>query len=297
MPRIESVDFFYLSMPEVEDIGDGSQDALVVRVSAGGCRLGRVRGLAARLDRQLRHADVAQRLPSGRDSVLGQKLDDIARHPGDRRRGRGTQPGRAAGAAHLFGHRDRAVGSAGQAARSAGLVAARRRQGLSEAALCLAPLRRHAAGNAGEGARGRAQGYRAAKFGWGPFGRARSAKTPTSCMRRARGWGRRAGSSSMPARSGWRMWSARHSASRPWWKCGPNGSRSPSSPARCKPISRSRHARGKVKLAGGEGAHNVYMANDMIDMRRPRLRADRCGPHRRHRARPRRVADYARRRA
>lgn len=35
MARIDSVDFFYLSMPEVLDIGDGSQDALVVRVRAG----------------------------------------------------------------------------------------------------------------------------------------------------------------------------------------------------------------------------------------------------------------------
>ena len=34
--RIESVDFFYLSMPEILDIGDGSQDALLVRVRAGG---------------------------------------------------------------------------------------------------------------------------------------------------------------------------------------------------------------------------------------------------------------------
>jgi len=33
---IEAVDFFYLSMPKVEDIGDGSQDALVVRVVADG---------------------------------------------------------------------------------------------------------------------------------------------------------------------------------------------------------------------------------------------------------------------
>ena len=33
--RIESVDFFYLSMPVVQDIGDGSQDALLVRVRAG----------------------------------------------------------------------------------------------------------------------------------------------------------------------------------------------------------------------------------------------------------------------
>lgn len=34
--KIESVDFFYLSMPEVLNIGDGSQDALLVRIRAGG---------------------------------------------------------------------------------------------------------------------------------------------------------------------------------------------------------------------------------------------------------------------
>lgn len=34
--KIEAIDFFYLSMPVVTDAGDGSQDALLVRVSAGG---------------------------------------------------------------------------------------------------------------------------------------------------------------------------------------------------------------------------------------------------------------------
>jgi L-alanine-DL-glutamate epimerase-like enolase superfamily enzyme len=34
--KIESVDFFYLAMPVVTDAGDGSQDALVVRVRSGG---------------------------------------------------------------------------------------------------------------------------------------------------------------------------------------------------------------------------------------------------------------------
>jgi len=34
--KIEAVDFFYLSIPQVLDIGDGSQDALLVRVLAGG---------------------------------------------------------------------------------------------------------------------------------------------------------------------------------------------------------------------------------------------------------------------
>ena len=33
--KIESVDFYYLSIPQVLDIGDGSQDALLVRVRAG----------------------------------------------------------------------------------------------------------------------------------------------------------------------------------------------------------------------------------------------------------------------
>src|SRR5262249_20301207 len=33
--KIESVDFFYLAMPQIRDIVDGSQDALLVRVRAG----------------------------------------------------------------------------------------------------------------------------------------------------------------------------------------------------------------------------------------------------------------------
>src|SRR5260221_14522068 len=33
--KIEAVDFFYLSMPVVRDVGDGSQDALLGRVRAG----------------------------------------------------------------------------------------------------------------------------------------------------------------------------------------------------------------------------------------------------------------------
>jgi L-alanine-DL-glutamate epimerase-like enolase superfamily enzyme len=34
--KIEDVDFFYLAMPEIQDIGDGSQDTLLVRVRADG---------------------------------------------------------------------------------------------------------------------------------------------------------------------------------------------------------------------------------------------------------------------
>ena len=34
--KVEAVDFFYLSMPEITTNADGSQDALIVRVCAGG---------------------------------------------------------------------------------------------------------------------------------------------------------------------------------------------------------------------------------------------------------------------
>jgi L-alanine-DL-glutamate epimerase-like enolase superfamily enzyme len=34
--KIESLEFFYVAMPQIEDIGDGSQDTLLVRVRAGG---------------------------------------------------------------------------------------------------------------------------------------------------------------------------------------------------------------------------------------------------------------------
>ena len=34
--KIESIDFFYLAMPHIRDIGDGSQDALLVRARSGG---------------------------------------------------------------------------------------------------------------------------------------------------------------------------------------------------------------------------------------------------------------------
>ncbi len=34
--KIDCVDFFYVSMPVVTEAADGSQDALLVRVTAGG---------------------------------------------------------------------------------------------------------------------------------------------------------------------------------------------------------------------------------------------------------------------
>lgn len=81
--RIDSVDFFYAAMPEVTLAADGSQDALLVRVTAGGhvgwgeCEASPVTSIAAWLTP--RSHGVCQPVA---DSVLGQQLDspdDIAR--------------------------------------------------------------------------------------------------------------------------------------------------------------------------------------------------------------------------
>jgi L-alanine-DL-glutamate epimerase-like enolase superfamily enzyme len=75
--KIESVDLFYLSMPQVLDIGDGSQDALLVRVRAGGlegwgeCEASPLTSIASYVC-PMSHAACK---PVGA-SVLGQRLHD-----------------------------------------------------------------------------------------------------------------------------------------------------------------------------------------------------------------------------
>ena len=76
--RIEGVDFYYLSMPEVLDIGDGSQDLLLVRLQAGPyvgwgeCEASPLVSIAS-LVCPMSHSACKP----VRDSVLGQTLDDI----------------------------------------------------------------------------------------------------------------------------------------------------------------------------------------------------------------------------
>ena len=77
--RIDAVDFFYLSMPEVTLEGDGSQDALLVRVASGGhvgwgeCEASPLTSIAAAVCPRS-HGACQPVL----DSVLGETLDDIA---------------------------------------------------------------------------------------------------------------------------------------------------------------------------------------------------------------------------
>jgi L-alanine-DL-glutamate epimerase-like enolase superfamily enzyme len=77
--QIEAVDFFYLSMPEVTLEGDGSQDALLARVAAGGevgwgeCEASPLVSIAAAVCPRS-HGACQPVLAS----VLGQRLDGVA---------------------------------------------------------------------------------------------------------------------------------------------------------------------------------------------------------------------------
>ena len=127
--KIDSVDFFYLAMPEVTTAADGSQDALVVRVSAGGhvgwgeCEASPLPSIAAFVC-PMSHG--ACRPVSA--SVLGETLDG----PDDIRRMAATVAYNSMdllqARAHLVGHRDGAVGRARPRARRAVLEAARLRR-------------------------------------------------------------------------------------------------------------------------------------------------------------------------
>src|SRR5215813_2607534 len=88
--RIDAVDYFYLAMREIRDIGDGSQDMLLVRVSAdaeigwGECEASPLTSIAS-LVCPMSHSACK---PVGA-SVIGQQLADpadIARISADVRR-------------------------------------------------------------------------------------------------------------------------------------------------------------------------------------------------------------------
>ena len=119
---IEAVDFFYLSMPVVTDAGDGSQDALVVRVAADGqigwgeCEASPLVSIAAYVTPMSHGA-----CKPVRDVVIGQKLDDAADIARLAASGRVGVHGSAAGRAHILRHRDGAVGYSRPQARRAGI--------------------------------------------------------------------------------------------------------------------------------------------------------------------------------
>jgi L-alanine-DL-glutamate epimerase-like enolase superfamily enzyme len=264
--KIETVDFFYLSMPEVTPEADGSQDALLVRVRAGGhvgwgeceasplvsiaafvcpmshgaCRPVGASVIGAPLNEPADIARIAARVDydsmdllqaphtfSGVETAMWDLLGKAKAEPVYRLLGYGKAYKKTPYASQLFGHSPQET-----------LAAAR---------------------NA------RARGFRAAKFGWGPFGRgapgpdadhlaaAREGIGPDGILLIDAGqiWGEdvAAAAERLPAlEAANAVWLEEPFHTSALEAYGTLAARSP-----------------RVRMAGGEGAHNVSMARHLID--------------------------------
>lgn len=264
--KIDSVDFYYLSMPEVLDIGDGSQDALLVRIAAGDhvgwgeCEASPLVSIAS-LVCPMSHSACKPVIAS----VLGQTIDHVSdiRRIGDLVRANSldllqadhTLSGIDIALWDLLGRRFCApvwklLGYKNCFAKTpyaSVLFGDNANQTLHKAKSIAA------------------QGFRAAKFGWGPFG-LRSVEDDRDQLAAAR---EGLGPDGILLVDAGTVWNANLDAGR----------------ARLKMLKEVRatwleepfvsgalseyHAlsreSGPVGMAGGEGCHNYHMAKHMID--------------------------------
>jgi len=265
--KIESVDIFYLSMPQVLDIGDGSQDALLVRVRASGgyegwgeCEASPLVSIAA-LVCPMSHSACKP----VQDSVLGQRVEtpDDIRRIGDRVRhssldllqAEHTLSGIDVALCDLLGHR-RGV----PAYELLGYRNAYPKTPYASQLFGDTPQQTYEAAK-----KVASKGFRAAKFGWGPFGTG-SVEADVEQLNAAR---EGLGLEGILLVDAGTIWIEDVAAAaerldalksfRAVWLEEPFVSGALDSYRRLAELS------GPVKLAGGEGCHNFYMARQMID--------------------------------
>lgn len=264
--RIDAIDFFYLAMPEVLDIGDGSQDALLVRVTAGNyvgwgeCEAAPLVSIAS-LVCPMSHSACKP----VQASVLGQTLDSPAdiRRIGDLVRANSldllqadhTLSGIDIALWDLLGRRYeepvwKLLGYRQSCAKTpyASVLFGDTPEATSQKARAI-----------------RAQKFRAAKFGWGPFG-VGSVEADEAQLHAAREGLGADGILLVDAGTVWNTDVDRArtrlralKAVRATWLEEPFVS---GALAEYHTLSLES---GAVGLAGGEGCHNVHMARHMID--------------------------------
>lgn len=265
--KIEAVDFFYLSMPEVTDEADGSQDALLVRVAAGGlvgygeCEAAPLPSIAA-FWCPMSHG-ACQPVAA---SVLGRRLDgpaDIAAIAADV----AYKSMDVLQAAHTFSGIEMALWDILGKARGEPvwkLLGYRASHPKTPYASLL--FGDNAQQTLERGRDAMRRGFRAAKFGWGPIGRGSAAQDAEHFFAAREALGpegillvdvgqifiddvERAAQrleALQQARAVWLEEPFHASALQAYGELA----------ARCG---------GGLKLAGGEGAHNFYMAQHLID--------------------------------
>lgn len=294
--RIEAVDFYYLSMPEVLDIGDGSQDLLLVRLQAGEhvgwgeCEAAPLVSIASLICPMSHSA-----CKPVQESVLGQTLEsaadidrigDLVRaNSADVLQANHTLSGIDIAMWDLLGRRyDEPVYTL------LGYERAEPRQPYASV------LFGDTAQETLQKARGiREMGYLAAKFGWGPYGKGTVAEDAAQVEAAREGLGEE-GILLVDAGTIWGHDRAAAEARLPalqqvraTWLEEPFVSGALDDYRALAGMS------GAVKIAGGEGSHNEDMARHMIDHGRVgfvQIDAGRIGGI----SPAKRVADYAQQR-
>lgn len=264
--QIEAVDFFYLSMPVVTDAGDGSQDALLVRVQAGGvtgwgeCEASPLTSIAAFVAPMSHGA-----CKPVQDVVLGRNVDgpaDIAALAAsvelecmDLLQAAHTWSGIEMALWDALGHRrDEPVW------RLLGY----------EKTFPKLPYASQLFGDTPqetlEGCRrARESGFRAVKCGWGPFGRG-SVETDRDHLVAAREGFGSDGTLLIDAGQIFRRDVEAAAARRPALKeFGAVWFEEPFGGGAYEAYAALAGRAGKVKLAGGEASHNIDMARQLID--------------------------------
>ncbi len=264
--KIEAVDFFYLSMPEVRDIGDGSQDALLVRVRAGDytgwgeCEAAPLVSIAS-WNCPMSHS-ACKPLSA---SVLGQRIDAVEDIRGinalvransfDLLQADHTLSGIDVALWDLLGKR---MGQPiyrllGYQQAYPKLAYASQLFGDDPETTC---RKAKAVARAG---------FRAAKFGWGPYGH-RSVKEDSDQVHAAR---EGLGPERMLLVDAGTVWGDDLSQAEQrlpaLQACNAIWLEEPFVSGALESYSRLAQRSGNVKLAGGEGCHNFHQARNMID--------------------------------
>lgn len=264
--KIESIDFFYLSMPEVLNIGDGSQDALLVRVQAGNytgwgeCEAAPLPSIAGLICPMSHSA-----CKPVQASVLGQELNDIQDiyRIGDLVRANSLD---LLQAEHILSGIDMALWD---------LMGKRLDEPVYkllgyQTAYGKLPYASMLFGDTAQetlekGRQARAQGYRAAKFGWGPIGVHGVQADADQFMAAREGLGED-GILLIDIGTVWvndveaasQRIKALEAARATWLE-------EPFVSGALTAYKALASQSNQVKLAGGEGSHNFYMAQHMID--------------------------------
>lgn len=264
--KIDAVDFYYLSMPEVLDVGDGSQDALLVRVQAGEhvgwgeCEAAPLVSIASFVCPMSHSA-----CKPVRDSVQGQRIDgpEDIRRIGDLVRAQSLD---LLQADHTLSGIDIALWDLLGRRRGEPVYKllgdARPTPKLPYASQLFGDTPQETLAKARSV---RAQGYRAAKFGWGPYGRGTPEDDAAQVFAAREGLGEE-GVLLIDAGTIWlddvaaaeRRLAALQACRVVWLE-------EPFVSGALKAYRRLAGMAGAVQLAAGEGCHTYHMAEQLLE--------------------------------